>query len=88
MASEYDNELLAKLFRDSNILKCKTNQVKRDKWKKIAEEYCKEKNIELIDHKLLSRKWARLVKAAQKKRSKAKKDAKATGGGPPNVRLD
>ena len=47
--SEYDNELLAKLYRESNILKCKTNQVKRDKWKKIAEQYCTEKNIELID---------------------------------------
>ena len=82
MASEFDNALLAKLFRDSNILRCKTNQVKRDKWKKIAQEYCTEKNIALIDHKKLSRKWARLVRAAQKKRSKA------TGEGPSNVKLE
>ena len=70
MLSEFDNELLAKLYRDSNIARCKTNVVKRDIWRKITEEYCREKNIALIDHKKLSRKWGRMVKAAKKKRSK------------------
>ena len=88
MPTEFDNELLAKLFRDSDILKCKTNQVKRDKWKKIAEDYCTEKDIALIDHKKLARKWGRLVKVAQKKRSKAKKDQKVKEeGGPSNCIL-
>ena len=86
---EYDNELLAQLFQESNILKCKTNRAKRDRWVKLAEKYCREKNIDLIDHTKLQRKWGRLVKAAQKKKSKAKKDARATGGGAPSsVRLD
>ena len=83
-----DKELLAKLYHESKILKCKSNQVKRDKWKKIAEKYSQEKNIPLIDHKTLARKWSRMVTAAQKKRSNAKKDARATGGGPSTVRLD
>ena len=42
----------------------------------------------MIDHKKLSRKWARLVASAQKNRSKAKKDARATGGGPASVRMN
>ena len=81
MVLEFDNELLAILIRDSNISKCKTNQVKRDKWKKIAEDYCKAKGIALIDHKKLSRKWARLLK----KTSRGQKDSRVTSGGSSNV---
>ena len=84
MVLEFDNELLAILIRDSNISKCKTNQVKRDKWKKIAEDYCKVKGIALIEHKKLSRKWARLLK----KRSRGQKDSRVTSGGPSNVGQD
>ena len=84
MVSEFDNELLAILIRDSNISKCKTNQVRRDKWKKIAEDYCKAKGIALIDHKKLSRKWARLLK----KRSRGQKDSRVTRGGSSNVGQD
>ena len=74
MMLEFDTQLLAKLFRESDISNCKTNQVKRDRWKRIAEEYSREKNIKLIDHKKLARKWGRLVKAARKRRSDVKKE--------------
>ena len=33
---EYDTALLAKLFQRSNISQCKSNFVKRDRWKKIT----------------------------------------------------
>ena len=64
------------------MARCKTNKVKRDKWQNIAEEYCRQMNIPLIDHTKLARRWWRIVAVAQKKRSNAEKFASATGDAP------
>ena len=77
-----DTEFLATLYHESNISKIKSTDVKKRKWQGIAIKYCNEKNLPLMDYKILSRKWSKLVSSAQRNRSKGVKSARATGGGP------
>ena len=65
-----DTEFLATLYRESNISKIKSTDVKKRKWQGIAIKYCNEKNLPLMDYKILSRKWSKLVSSAQRNRSK------------------
>ena len=77
-----DTEFLAQLYRESHISKIKSTDAKKKKWQGIAIKYCDEKNLPLMDYKILMRKWSKLVSSAQRNRSKGVKSARATGGGP------
>ena len=68
-----DTEFLATLYHESNISKIKSTDVKKRKWQGIAIKYCNEKNLPLMDYKILSRKWSKLVSSAQRNRSKGVK---------------
>ena len=74
-----DTEYLAQLYRESQISKIKSTDIKRKKWQGIAVKYCDEKNLPLMDYKILMRKWSKLVSSAQRNRSKGVKSARATG---------
>ena len=67
--NQIDVQLLSHLYRESGIAQCKINEVKSKLWRKIAEEYCRRKNIPKLGHKVFSRKWSRLNIRAKKKRS-------------------
>ena len=63
-----DVEFLAKLYRESGINIMKNNAIKKEMWKEIAFKYCVGKSLPPMDHKILSRKWSKLVMSAKKKR--------------------
>ena len=75
-----DAELLATLNHESHISKIKSTRVKKKKCQGIAVKYSDEKNLPLMDYKILMRKWSKLVSSAQRNRSKGVKSARATGG--------
>jgi hypothetical protein len=57
----------------------------------ISEKYYREKGhseSEVIEHKVVSQKWSRLLGEARKKRTTARKAAVGTGGGPEGPTLD
>jgi hypothetical protein len=55
----------------------------------ISEKYCREKGLaEVIEHKVVSQKWSRLLGEARKKRTASRKAAVGTGGGPEGPTLD
>jgi hypothetical protein len=56
----------------------------------ISEKYCREKGNagDVIDHKVVSQKWSRLLGEARKKRTAARKATIGTGGGPEGPTLD
>ena len=61
-----DIEFLAKLYHESEISKIKRNDIKKKKWQGIAVKCCNEKNLPLMDYRILSRKWSKSVTSAQK----------------------
>ena len=65
-SSGIDIELLAKLYQESGINSVKRNAIKKEKWLEIATKYCTEKSLPLVDYKILSRKWSKLVILAKK----------------------
>ena len=58
-SNQIDMEYLAKLYRESDINKIRRNSIKKKKWQEMTVKYCKEKNLPLMDHKILSRKWSK-----------------------------
>ena len=61
-----DMELLAKLYQESDMNKIKRNDIKKTKWQEIAVKYCNEKNIPLMSHIILMRKWSKSLTNAKK----------------------
>ena len=64
-----DLELLGKLYRESQISDIKRNSIKKTKWQEIAMKYSNQKNLPLMDYKILLRKWSRVVKLDRKARA-------------------
>ena len=54
---DIDLEILSKLYRESGIVKCKRNDIKKKYGKESQSPYCQEKNIPEMDHKTLSHKY-------------------------------
>ena len=68
-SNNIDMDLLGKLYRVSEISNIKRTDIKKTKWQEIAMQYCSLKNVPLMDHRTLLRKWSKVVTSARKKRA-------------------
>ena len=68
-SNNIDLELLGKLHRESGISDIKRTDIKKTKWQEIAKRYCSQKNLPLMDHRTLIRKWSKVVTLDRKARA-------------------